>query len=85
MKKQRVWVGMTAVDKIVGDPPCKGCLDRSSGCGAKCPLYANWKDKRKREQEAYFRANRADLEVERYKMDSYHKMQRHKGEKVKEL
>ena len=88
MKKQRVWVCMEAVDKKVGPPPCQkngvDCQLRYPGCSGKCPDFAIWKDTRKREQEAYYRENGADLEMEKYAMQSYQNIQRKKGEKVKE-
>lgn len=88
MNKQKVWVGMKAVDKVVGGPPCKkdgvDCTDRYPGCSGKCKRFAAWKDRRMNERKAYFEENGADLEMEKYAMQSYQNMQRLKGEKVKE-
>lgn len=88
MKKQRVWVGLKAVDKVVGGPPCMkngvDCTERQPGCQGKCPDYAIWQDRRMNERKAYFKENGADLEMEKYAMQSYQNMQRLKGEKVKE-
>ena len=84
MKKQRVWVGMEAVDKKVGGPPCKGCKDRYSACWAECKRYTAWKDRRNQERKAYYQENGGDLELDLYAMQSYQNIQRKKGEKVKE-
>ena len=88
MNKPKVWVGMKAVDKVVGGPPCKkdgvDCTDRYPGCSGHCERFAAWKDRRMNERKAYFEENGADLEMEKYAMQSYQNMQRLKGEKVKE-
>lgn len=88
MKKQKIWVGMKAVDKKVGGPPCKkdgvDCTERYPGCSGKCERFAAWKDTRLRERQAYYKENGADLEMEKYAMQSYNNMQRKKGEKIKE-
>ena len=88
MNKQKVWVGMKAVDKVVGGPPCKkdgvDCTDRYPGCSGHCERFAAWKDRRMNERKAYFEENGADQEMEKYAMQSYQNMQRLKGEKVKE-
>ncbi len=88
MRKQKVWVGMESVDKKVGPPPCKkngvDCTERKTGCQGKCPDYAIWQDTRKREREAYYKENRADLDADNYRMESYHDILRHQGKKVME-
>lgn len=88
MRKQKVWVDMTAVDKMVGPPPCKkdgeDCPLRYPGCSGKCERFAAWQDTRKREREAYYKENRADLDADNYRMESYHDILRHQGKKVME-
>lgn len=77
-------MGMEAVDKIVGDAPCKGCAERSAGCHGRCKRFAAWKDRRMSERKTYFKENGGDLEQDKYVMESYRRMQRFKGKKVKE-
>lgn len=88
MKKQKVWVGMAAVDKVVGGPPCKkdgvDCTDRYPGCSGHCERFAAWKDRRMAERKAYYQENGADLEMDNYAVQSFRNMKRLKGEKVKE-
>ena len=84
MRKQKVWVGMEAVDKAVGDSPCKECQNRFPGCHGKCERYIEWQCRRKQERTAYYKENRADLDADNYRMESYHDILRHQGKKVME-
>lgn len=88
MRKQRVWVGMAAVDKVVGGPPCMkngvDCTDRYPGCQGKCPEFADWKNRIRQEREAYYKENGGDLEADKYTIQSYNNMQRKMGEKPRE-
>lgn len=86
--REKVWVDMKAVDKIVGPSPCMkdggDCAERCAGCHGKCERYIAWKERRDTAVHAYYAENGADLAMERYKMERYHAVQRMKGEKVKE-
>ena len=84
MRKQKVWVGMKAVDKKVGGSPCKDCKDRRTGCHGECEHYIEWQCRRKQEREAYYKENGGDLESDLYAIQSFNNMQRKKGKQVKE-
>ncbi len=86
--REKVWVDLKAVDKIVGDPPCReggvDCTERYPGCSGKCERFAAWKEKRLKARETYFKDCGGDLATEKYVMQSYRKMQKFKGKVVKE-
>lgn len=88
MRSSRTWVGMKAVDKVVGDPPCKkdgvDCTDRYPGCSGHCERFAAWRDRRMKGRAAYYEQYGGEVEHDKYVVQSYNKMQLKKGKKVKE-
>ena len=88
MRSSRTWVGMKAVDKKVGPPPCKkdgvDCSERHPACQGKCQKYIDWRNRRLDGRQAYYEQFGGEVEHDKYVMYSFNKMQLKKGKKVKE-